>query len=276
MGIDLHIHTTESDGLLAVDEVLSIASKRGLNLISITDHDTTLGVEKALEIVDKYPIKIIPGIEFNTFYKGEEIHLLGYYESIDNEPLQKRLKTIRAERTDLTRDIVGKLRQNKIDIEWNEVCAVASENGIICKSHIMYALRNKMREPQYLDWNHIASWFKPGGFAYIPYKGNPYEEAVDFIFETGGLPVLAHPGIIKNRSLVAKLLSYKPIGLEVYYAYWEDQQEIISFFLELSRRDAVLSTGGSDFHGFYSPVGIGEIDVPLECANNLMTYLNIK
>ncbi len=276
MEIDLHIHTTESDGLLAVDEVLSIASKRGLNLISITDHDTTLGVEKALKIVDKYPIKIIPGIEFSTFYKDEEIHLLGYYKSIDNELLQKRLKTIRAERTEITRNIVTQLQQNEINIEWNEVCAVASENGIICKTHIMYALRNKMREPQYLDWNLIASWFRPGGLGYIPYMGNPYEEAVDFIFETGGIPVLAHPGIIKNRSLVAELLGYKPIGLEVYYAYWEDQQEIISFFHELSRKDAVLSTGGSDYHGFYSPVGIGEINVPLECTNNLMTYLDMK
>lgn len=276
MGIDLHIHTTESDGLLAVDEVLSIASKRGLNLISITDHDTTLGVQKALKIIEKYPIRIIPGIEFSTIYKNEEIHLLGYYKSIDNDRLQKRLKIIREERTEITKSMVRKLRQNEIDIEWNEVCAVASEYSIICKTHIMYALRNKMRDPQYLDWSLIASWFRPGGLAYLPYTGNPYEEAVEFIFATGGLPVLAHPGIIKNRSLVAELLRYKPIGLEVYYAYWEDQEEIIPFFRELSKTNAVLSTGGSDYHGFYSPVEIGKINVPLECGKDLMGYLDIK
>ncbi len=276
MGIDLHLHTTESDGFLAVDEVLSIAHKRGLSLISITDHDTTLGVEKALKIVEKYPLRIIPGIEFSTIYKNEEIHLLGYYKTIDNDILQERLKTIREERTEITKSMVKKLQQNNIDIEWNEVCAVASEYGIVCKTHIMYALRNKMIEPQYLNWNLIASWFRPGGLAYIPYTGNPYVEAVDFIFATGGLPVLAHPGIIKNRSLVAELLRYKPIGLEVYYAYWEEQEEMISFFRKLSRNIAVLSTGGSDYHGFYSPVEIGKIHVPLECGNDLMAYLDIR
>lgn len=275
LGIDLHIHTTESDGFLTVEEVLSIAFKRGLSHISITDHDTTLGLEKALSMVDKYPIKIIPGIEFNTIYNNEEVHLLGYYKSIDNDILQKRLKTIREDRTEITKSMVKKLRQDGINIEWHEVCAVASEHGIVCKTHIMYALRNKMREPQYLDWNLIASWFRPGGLAHIPYTGNPYEEAVDFIFRTGGLPVLAHPGLINNRSLIPELLRYKPIGLEVYYAYWKDQERIISSFSELSSKNAVLSTGGSDYHGFYSPVEIGGINVPFECGSDLMSHLNI-
>ncbi|KUO64699.1 MAG: hypothetical protein APF84_06165 [Gracilibacter sp. BRH_c7a] len=276
MRIDLHIHTTESDGFLTAEEVISIAYKRGINLISITDHDTTLGIEKALKIIEKSSLRIIPGVEFNTSYNDEEIHLLGYYKNIDNDRLQKRLKDIRLERTEITKNMVAKLRQNGIDIAWNEVRAVASEHGIICKAHIMYALRNKMRQPQYLDWNLIASWFRPGGLAYIPYTGNPYQEAVDFILGTGGLPVLAHPGIIKNRSLVPELLKYKPIGLEVYYGYWENQEEIISYFSEISRKSAVLSTGGSDYHGFYSPIEIGEINVPPECGNDLMTYLDIK
>lgn len=276
MGIDLHIHTTESDGFLTAEEVISIAYQRGLNLISITDHDTTLGIEKALRTIENRSIRIIPGIEFNTNYKNEEVHLLGYYNNIDNPRLQRRLKEIRNERTEITKNMVAKLRHNGIEIEWDEVCAVASECGIICKAHIMYALRDKMKQPQYLDWNHIVSWFRPGGLAYIPYTGNPYKEAVDFIFDTGGLPVLAHPGIIRNQSLVPELLRYKPIGLEVYYGYWENQEQIISFFHELSKKNAVLSTGGSDYHGFYSPVEIGEVDVPLECGNDLMTYLDIK
>ena len=276
MKTDLHIHTTESDGFLTVEEVLSIASKRGLDLISITDHDTTMGIEKAISISDNYGIKIIPGIEFSTIYNGEEIHLLGYYKDIDNVHLQSRLKEIREERTDITQKMVKVLRQDGVNIKWDEVRAAASETGVICKTHIMYAIRNKVRESGQIDWNRIASWFRRGGIAHIPYLGNPYEEAVDFICATGGIPVLAHPGIIKDRSIVEELLRYRPIGIEVYYAYWEDKEEIISFFKQMSQKDAILATGGSDYHGFYSPVEIGGIDVPQECVKGLMAYLKIE
>ena len=276
MKIDLHIHTTESDGCLTVDEVLHIASQHGLSHISITDHDTTLGVEKAIKVCNNYGIRIIPAIEFSTIYRDEEIHLLGYYKTLDNERLKKRLRVIREERTEITKDMVRRLQQNGISIKWDEVRAAASENGVICKTHIMYALRNKLREPEYIDWNHIASWFRQGGIAHIPYLGNPYQEAVDFIFETDGIPVLAHPGIINNKLLVEELLSYKPIGLEVYYGYWEDKEDKISHFLELSKKVAILATGGSDYHGFYSTVEIGQINVPIKCADDLMASLNIK
>ena len=276
MKIDLHIHTTESDGCLTVDEVLETAMQRGLSHISITDHDTTLGVEKAINVCSKYGIDIIPGVEFNTLYKNEEIHVLGYYKSIENEQLQNRLRIIREERTEITQHMVRKLQHNGIHINWDEVRSVASANGVICKTHIMYALWKKTTEPNVIDWNHIASWFRHGGMAYIPYLGNPYQDAVDFILETGGLPVLAHPGTIKNQSLVHELLGYKVMGLEVYYGYWNDKEDLISYFKELSNKHTVLATGGSDYHGFYSAVEIGKIDVPNKCGKDLMRYLRIE
>lgn len=276
MKADLHIHTKESDGCLTVEEVLQTASQEGLEFLAITDHETTSGVEKANTLAFQYGIRIIPGIEFSTIYRDEEIHLLGYYKDIHNEELQEKLLQIRRERTEISRRMVNKIETEGIDIHWDEVQKCASPEGIICKTHIMVAIWNKEQKFEKNYWNNITSWFKPGGIAFIPYEGNPYQKAVDFIYRTGGLPVLAHPGLIKNRSIIKDLLSYRRIGIEVYYGYWEEQVKNIAYFKELSTQAAVLATGGSDYHGFFSPVKIGKVDLPDQCVKDLTSYLQIE
>lgn len=275
MKADLHIHTTESDGCLTAEEVLAEAFRCGLTHLALTDHETTAGIDKAVKSGCNYGIKVIPGVEFNTIYDDEEIHLLAYYRNIDNDRLQEHLKRIRRERTDITRHMVEKLCRNGLRVSWQDVIEEASPEGLVCKTHIMYALMNKKKEYEKLDWNSISSLFKPGGIAYIPYCGNQFEYAVDFIFDTGGLPVLAHPGLIRKKYLIKKLLGYRPIGLEVYYGYWEDRESQIKYFEGISQ-DAVLTTGGSDYHGFFSPVGIGQIDLPEKCGLDLMNYLGFS
>ncbi len=276
MKADLHIHTRESDGCLTVEDVLITASECDIDLLAITDHETTSGVEKAKKLAFVYGINIIPGVEFNTIYQKEEIHLLGYYKDINSDILQERLCQIRQERTNITRCMVEKLKQQGLVLEWDKVRETASKESVICKTHIMYAIWNGAYGLDGVNWNTIASWFRPGGIAYIPYEGNPYKEAVDFIFNTGGLPVLAHPGLIRNKSIIKDLLAYKPIGLEVYYGYWDRIKDTIDYFEVLSQRGAILSTGGSDYHGFYSPVGIGQVLVPDKCVEDLKDYLQIE
>lgn len=274
MKADLHIHTTESDGRLTVEEVLAEARKSGLTHLALTDHETTAGVDKAVKAGSDYGIEVIPGIEFNTIYGDEEIHLLAYYRTIDNDRLQENLERIRRERTDITRQMVDKLCRNGLRVNWQDVVKEASPGGLVCKTHIMYALMNTKKDFERIDWNSISSLFKPGGLAYIPYYGNRFEYAVDLIFDTGGLPVLAHPGLIRKKSLIKELLSYKSIGLEVYYGYWENREKQIKYFEAMSK-DAVLTTGGSDYHGFFSPVGIGQIDLPEKCGLDLLNYLGL-
>jgi len=273
---DLHIHSQESDGCLTVEEVLLTARERGIEILAITDHETTCGVEKAEKLASAYGIEIIPGVELSTVYREEEIHLLAYYRNIDNDQLQAKLLQLRQDKTETTRKMVKTLHRQGIALEWEEVAATASQGGLICKTHIMYAIRNKTLLTGSVNWNEIASWFRPGGMAYIPYTGYPFTEAVDFIFETGGLPVLAHPGLIRNQSLVKNLMHYKPIGLEVYYGYWDQQEARVAYYENLAKETALLATGGSDYHGFYSPVGIGQIVVPEACAGSLKDYLKIK
>lgn len=273
---DLHIHTKESDGCLTIEEVLRTASQQNIKTLAITDHETTSGVEKAKKAAFAYGISVIPGVELSTIYQEEEIHLLGYYKNINSDYLQEKLQQLRNDRTKITKNMVQKLKQQGLTIEWEKVQETASKEGVVCKTHIMYAIRNNAPGLNQINWNTVASWFRPGGLGYIPYEGNPFKEAVDFIYSTGGLPVLAHPGLIRNKSMIKDLLSYRPIGLEVYYGYWDQTKDIVSYFEVLSENEAILSTGGSDYHGFYSPVGIGQIAVPDKCVEDLKHYLHMK
>ncbi len=276
MKTDLHIHTNQSDGSLKVEEIMQISSLKGMDIVAITDHETTSGVTKAQNIAPDYGIRIIPGLELNTYYKNQEIHLLGYYRDINNDYLQEKLQQIRKERTAVTKLMLGKLKDLGLMLEWQEIENTASFEGVVSKSHIIYSIWNKTERDQNLtiNWDNLASCLRPGGTAYIPYEGNPFPDAVDLILETGGLPVLAHPGLI-DQSLTEDLLSYKPIGIEVYYGYWAQREEKITYFEELSRKYRTLATGGSDYHGFFSQVEIGEVSVPEKCVLNLMEYLQI-
>lgn len=268
MIIDLHVHTEESDGVLSVNEVLKLASERGIEALSLTDHETTHGVELAQNVKDKYNVKVVPGVELVTAYEDKEVHLLGYFEEscLVNLQLQHRLKELRLQRTAIAYDMVKRLQQEGLAVKWSEVEKAANPEGTVSKGHIMHAIHDISKE---LPWKVIASLFQPGGAAYLPFLKHPFAEAVDLIYSCGGVPVLAHPGLIKDLRVVNQLLAECPIGLEVYYGYWEKRETLIKEFETLGREKATLITGGSDFHGPFSRVTLGQIDVPDECLENL-------
>lgn len=275
MKADLHLHTKESDGCLSVEEIIQEAFQKDIKVISITDHQTTAGSDKAISLAKEYGIKVIPGVEIDTVFQDEEIHLLGYFKTTDNDLLQEKLKHFRNETTNNTKLMVQKLQQNGLPIRWEEIIKTADNEGVIRKTHIYYAI-NANPALSYLKWDEISSWFLPGGIAYVPYKENYYFDVVNWILSSGGLPVLAHPGLIKNQSTISKLLSYGPIGLEVYYGYWEQPHKRINYYKRLSQDLTLIATGGSDFHGYFSKVGIGEVDIPDYCIDELKKYLEIE
>lgn len=272
--IDLHVHTQESDGSLPVSEVICVAAEQGIRILSLTDHETTNGVGEAVRLGEKKDIRIIPGVELVTAFRGKEVHLLGYFKlnAIENSCLQSRLKELRYQRTALAYDMVKRLQKDGFTVKWAEVEKVANSEGAVTKGHIMRALHE--HENGNIHWPSIAKLFQPYGIAYLPFLKNPFEEAIDFIYECGGVPVLAHPGLLRDIHLVQELLSVRPIGLEVYYGYWEKRETLIAEFEKLASEKALFSTGGSDFHGLYGPVNMGEIDVPKQCAEDLINFLN--
>lgn len=275
MKIDLHVHTKESDGVHSVEEVVRLALDNQVDVLAITDHESTLGVGKAQELISASDssLKIIPGVEFLTSYKGQEIHLLGYFTNIENSLLQNRLKELRNFRTKLAFDMVKLLQQGGFTLEWRKVEQEASLKGAVSKAHIMRVLFQMNKG---ISSQEILSYFQPGGPAYLPFLKHPYEEAVDLVYSCHGLPVLAHPGLIRKQELVRELLAVRKTGLEVYYGYWENRQTLINHYGELAQEKGLLVTGGSDYHGPFSQVRIGDLSIPAVVIHNLETYFKTK
>ena len=274
MRADLHVHTTESDGLLSVEEVVNLAHTNSIEIMAITDHESTQGIEKARDLAKFFNIKIIPGVELLTCYKGQEVHLLGYFNEVNHAVLQARLRELREQRTALTYDMFECLKNGGISLEWQDVMREVRAEGAVTKGHIMRAIYHREGKGSQTNWRGIAEHFRPGGVAYLPFLHHTFEDAVDLIFAYGGLPVLAHPGLLSNPKIVCELLAYRPIGLEVYYAYWDRQKILIQYYEEIANKLAILATGGSDYHGTSVLIELGQMDVPIESVLKLQAYLS--
>ena len=272
MKVDLHVHTQESDGLLSVEEVVNLAHAKNVQILGITDHESTEGIAKAQSLAERFNIEIIPGVELLTNYQGKEVHLLGYFKDVNHPILQARLREIREQRTALAYDMVESLKNNGLLLEWQDVEREVRAEGAVSKGHIMRAIYH-LECGCNQNWREIAEYFRPGGVAHLPFLLHTFEDAVDLIFACGGLPVLAHPGLLHNPKTIFELLTYRFIGLEVYYGYWEQQETLIPYYAEIAEKFALLATGGSDYHGPSGRIKLGQMDVPLEGVLKLQTYL---
>ncbi|MCO1600350.1 PHP domain-containing protein [Desulfosporosinus nitroreducens] len=275
MRSDLHIHTHESDGLLSVEEVINLAYANKIQTLAITDHESTQAINKAESLAKELDIKIIPGVELLTSYQGHEVHLLGYFNDVNHPVLQERLKELRAQRTDLAHDMVECLKNSGISLKWQDVEKEVGANGAVTKGHIMRAIYHQEDGNTQKNWREIAAHFRPGGVAYLPYLNHAFEDAVNLIFSCGGLPVVAHPGLLWDPQIVFALLAYRPIGLEVYYGYWERQSALIKYYTEVAENFAIIATGGSDYHGPSGYVKLGQMDIPYDSVLKLRSYLTI-
>lgn len=271
--VDLHVHTQESDGALSIEEVLSLAHTNNVQILGITDHESTAGIAKAQGLANSLNIILIPGLELLTNYQGQEVHLLGYFKDINDPVLQARLREVREQRTNLTFDMVECLNKGGLSIEWQDVEREVKAEGAVTKGHIMRAMYHKNCGSH--NWREIADYFRPGGIAYLPYLQHSFEEAVDLIFACGGLPVLAHPGLLQDLNMIYELLAYRSIGLEVYYGYWDRQEILIPYYAGIAAKLAMLATGGSDYHGPSGKIELGQMEVPIEGVRKLQTFLSM-
>lgn len=242
--IDLHVHTTASDGLLNPKEVIQWASKKHLEAIAITDHDTIDGIEEAIYYGKKNGIKVIPGIEINTDYKGLEIHILGYLIDYKEKWFQDLLKELRLARYNRAKKMVQKLQDLGLSITMKEVEANANAASI-GRPHIARVLINNgwvktMKEA-------FDEYIGKEGPAFVErYKITPCE-AIKYISDCGGIPVLAHPGLIKDNSIIKELVNCGLQGLEVYHS--KHDQNMVHLYNSIAKQYHLIITGGSDFHG---------------------------
>lgn len=266
--IDLHVHTTASDGACSPARIVELARKKGIGVLAITDHDTTLGLEEAARKAAQYPLELIPGIELSTVYDGHhEIHILGYYIHPDNPELRNTLDLLTKSRLNRARRMVEQLKNCGLDISFEEIAAKGNPDGSLGRPHAALVLVEKGVV------RNIGEAFEkllnPGCPGYVPrYKLSPHE-AIALVKKAGGTPVLAHPGTDLRPDLLPSLLEAGLEGIEVFYP--EHDRETERNLINTAQRLGLVITGGSDFHGHKREEWqyFGEMPVPPESVRRL-------
>ena len=263
--IDLHIHSTASDGLLDAKKIFDNASARKLKAISITDHDTVDVAEEATELSKYYGIEFIPGIEISTNLGEIEIHILGYFIDHKNEDLLSLIEKFKKSRFDRGKKIVENLQKDGIDITFDEVLIKAGSGDNIGRPHIAEVLLEKgiCRNTFDVYNNYLGNQNKK--YVVAKYNLHP-KEAIKIIKNAGGLSFLAHPGHLLRYDKIAitEVIRFGIDGLEVIHP--SHSYEDYNYFIELARLNNKLVSGGSDCHGGRKKNGlitIGTEDVPL-------------
>jgi predicted metal-dependent phosphoesterase TrpH len=267
--VDLHIHTSASDGKFTPAEIVRKAWEQGLVYISICDHDSIEGVIPAREASWNLPgITVLGGVEINTDTSEGELHILGYLFDHDNTELKTTLIMLRNSRLDRAKKMIEKLGEMGININFRRVREIAGQ-GSVGRPHIAQAMLEKgyictLREA-------FNKYISRGGPAYVARDKITPAEAVRLIVRAKGIPVLAHPFIAENpESFFPDLISAGLAGIEVYYGSYSPEQ--VHILLNLASKYHLLSTGGSDFHGLdaVNEFPLGTVDVPLTAAERLI------
>jgi 3',5'-nucleoside bisphosphate phosphatase len=252
--IDLHMHTTYSDGTEDPEALLEAVAKQGVKTLAVTDHDTTEAYErlhpKALEL----GLDLIQSIEINTHWKGAEVHVLGYFINFEDSDLQALTLQHRQQRQVQIKAMVEKIRKiTNIPIHFDEVLAQSRPNGSIGRPHVARALMEKkaVRTLSEAFDKYLTS--KCGTYVDRP-TASPHE-AVEAIYGSGGIPVIAHPGLSEAiEKLVPELLVYGLQGLEAYHK--SHSPGVIQFICSLAEQHDLIVTGGTDFHGVAERYGM--------------------
>ena len=269
--VDLHLHTTYSDGRLSPTQLVDLVAQRGLQVVAITDHDSTEGLGEALEAAEKYPdLTIIPGIELSTDIPGNEIHVLGYFINYEDAGFQETLSEFREGRLDRARRMVRNLEGLGVSIDWERVLEI-SDGGAVGRPHIAQAMveRGYITYPQEAFDKYIGR----NGPAYAERPKLAPGDAVRMILDVGGLSVLAHPArYVKNpEGHLPVLKGAGLVGMEVHYKDYTPVE--VEELLGLCQKYDLIPTGGSDYHALGTPdeVEPGSVGPPLEIARRLFS-----
>lgn len=269
-GIDLHIHTSASDGRFSPAEIVSRSAAAGLAVIAITDHDTVDGIAPALQAARTFPsLRVIPGVEISTDIPAGQAHILGYFVDYTDHELQIALEKMRNSRWERARKMVARLEDLGCRIEWERVREIAGAASV-GRPHIAQALMEKDYVESFKD--AFTRYISQDGPAYVERDKMTPVQAAELILQAKGLPVLAHPLTVPDpEAMVIELKAAGLTGIEVYYKdYTRDD---INRLLRLSDRYGLVNTGGTDYHGLEpeTDIDIGGVDVPAECVEQLLT-----
>lgn len=249
--IDLHIHSKFSDGSDSIEDIVNIVHIKNIPAISLTDHDTTLGVSEIIKKAKEKNIEVVPGVEISSVSNGYLIHILGYNIDIENKQLQDLLSIIKNYFIKLFYDQYHWLKKNKIiDIELEKILKHTEFKETLLSSDILKAMVAEGAPYTLKDWpNFFNTKIKlyPGHFI-EEFPIHP-AEAVEVILKAGGLPVFAHPARIKDADIteMKTLIPHGLGGVEVYYPHHD--QPLVKRYEEFADKYNLVKTGGTDWHG---------------------------
>jgi hypothetical protein len=244
-GVDLHAHTTASDGTLTPRELVQAAARRGVRVLAVTDHDSTGGLQEAFDEAARHPpLTIVPGLEINCDVPGAEVHILGYYVDHEAPWFQDFLREQRVERAERVHRIAARLAELGMPIDPAEVFALVKEGSAgrphVAQVMVQHGYVKSVREAfdRYLHAN---------GPANVPRRRLTPVEAVRVVRRARGVPVFAHPGLADRDAIIPELIDAGLMGIEAIYA--EHSAAQTAHYVELCRTHGLIATGGSDYHG---------------------------
>jgi predicted metal-dependent phosphoesterase TrpH len=250
--IDLHMHSTYSDGEWPVRSVVEEAARRSLSTIALTDHDTVAGILEAQAVGAAVGVRVIPGVELSSEFSGTSLHVLGYFVDPTCPVFEERLTAARDARDLRNPKIVERLRELGLEITMAEVEAVAGEGGAVGRPHIARVLLDK----GYCSTAQevFSKYLGEQGEAYLPKRRIPPHIAFKWIHDAGGVAVIAHPRTLRYKmpklnfgDVIGRLMLDGLDGVECYYSGHDERTT--RELLNVASRMKLAITGGSDFHG---------------------------
>lgn len=245
---DLHCHSTFSDGSLTPAELITLARARGLQGLSITDHDTVGSYPEALSLAADQGIQMVPGVEFSSTLDGVSVHILGYAFAWNHPSITELCTEQTQRRIQRNQGILDRLASLGYSLTYEDLLREGSF-ATIGRPHIALAMIRK---------GYVASlqeafrlYLKDGGRAYVSGPRITSERAIEAIHAAGGLALIAHPHLMSNEGTVSRLLELPFDGIEAYYAQFSAAQ--CQRWLQIAAEKKWLVTGGSDFHGQHKP-----------------------
>jgi len=277
--VDLHTHSTASDGTYSPQDLVKLAKEVGLFALALTDHDTLKGLETALKAANTLGVNFVCGVEISVKFEGKgHFHLLGYFKSPEVPELQSVLEKLQEARAKRNEKMVEKLRELGVDISMDELREFAE--GEIGRPHIAKLLVEKGVVKSFEE--AFDRYLKKGAPAYVPKALLSPEEAISLVLKAGGVPVLAHPVTLKLdyyslKAYIKELKDRGLVGIEAYYT--EHTEEFTQEVIKYAKEFGLITTGGSDFHGENKPdiklgTGFGNLRVPDECYYELVEALS--
>lgn len=250
MKTDLHIHTNYSDGVFSPEKIADTAIDVGLQVIALTDHDNILSCKVARDYLKKDgredKLEIIQGVEINTLYKNYEVHILGYFMDTSSSDFQNLLKVQQQARVKQTKEIIALLAKKEgIKIKFEDIKKQVAEGGSIGRPHIAKAITNAGGTSNVME--AYAKYIHDDSPVYVPRKTVSPHDAVEIIYDAGGIPVIAHPHDLDiAETLIKELMQYGLRGIEAYHR--KHSPACVEYFSSMAEELGLIVTGGSDFH----------------------------